>query len=119
MHQLVRQSVEVIKAYCQALKEAGAIILMICEHAVQMMSPKHVKESSMMASFVTCSWSFVCSHHTHVMNLDNLRCPVNIVRLFQLTLKYLPAPAVKAQYHTGQKWLQLFLNRAGLPAMRQ
>lgn len=47
VHQLVRQSVEVIKAYCQALKDAGATILMICEHDVQMMSPKHVKEFSL------------------------------------------------------------------------
>lgn len=43
VHQLVGKSVEVIKAYSQALKDAGATILVICEHDVQMMGPKHVK----------------------------------------------------------------------------
>lgn len=46
VHRLVSKSVEVIKAYGQALKEAGATIFVICEHDVQMMSPKHVKAFS-------------------------------------------------------------------------
>jgi len=47
VHQLVSRSVDVIKAYGQALKEAGATVFVICEHDVQMMSPKHVKEFSL------------------------------------------------------------------------
>ena len=47
VHELVRKSVEVIIAYSQALKDAGATVLCICEHDVQMMSPKHVKEFSL------------------------------------------------------------------------
>ena len=46
VHQLVSKSVEVIIAYGQALKEAGATIQVICEHDTQMMSPKHVKAFS-------------------------------------------------------------------------
>ena len=33
-----------IKAYGQALKDAGATVFVICEHDVQMLSPKHVRE---------------------------------------------------------------------------
>ena len=47
VHQLVRKSVAIIKAYGQALKEAGATIFVICEHDTQMMSPKHVKDFSL------------------------------------------------------------------------
>ncbi len=47
VHQLVSEATEVIKAYAQALKEAGATIFVICEHDVQMMSPKHVKAFSL------------------------------------------------------------------------
>lgn len=47
VHRLVSKSVEIIKAYGQALKEAGATVYAICEHDVQMMSPKHVKEFSL------------------------------------------------------------------------
>ena len=46
VHQLVSKSVEVIVAYGQALKEAGATIFVICEHDTQMMSPRHVKAFS-------------------------------------------------------------------------
>jgi uroporphyrinogen decarboxylase len=46
VHQLLRKSVEIIVAYGKALKEAGATIFVICEHDVQMMSPKHVTEYS-------------------------------------------------------------------------
>ncbi len=44
VHELIAKSVEVIKAYGQALKDAGATIFVICEHDVQMLSPKHVRE---------------------------------------------------------------------------
>jgi uroporphyrinogen decarboxylase len=47
VHQLVSQATDVIVAYAQALKEAGATIFVICEHDVQMMSPKHIKEFSL------------------------------------------------------------------------
>jgi len=46
VHQLIAKSVEVIRAYGHALKDAGATIFVICEHDVQMMSPKHVKAYS-------------------------------------------------------------------------
>ncbi|MFW9874418.1 MAG: uroporphyrinogen decarboxylase family protein [Candidatus Thorarchaeota archaeon] len=44
IHQLINKAVKVIKAYIQALKDAGAQILVICEHDVQMISPKYIKE---------------------------------------------------------------------------
>ena len=47
VHELVGRSVVVIKAYGQALREAGATIFAICEHDAQMMSPKHVKAFSL------------------------------------------------------------------------
>lgn len=47
VHALVGKATEVIKAYGQALKEAGATVFVICEHDVQMMSPKHIKEFSL------------------------------------------------------------------------
>jgi uroporphyrinogen decarboxylase len=47
VHQLVSKTVDVIRAYAVALKEAGATIFVICEHDVQMMSPNHVKEFSL------------------------------------------------------------------------
>lgn len=47
MHRLVSKSVEVITAYGRALRDAGATIFAICEHDVQMMSPKHVKAFSL------------------------------------------------------------------------
>jgi uroporphyrinogen decarboxylase len=47
VHRLVSKSVEVIIAYGQALKDAGATVFVICEHDVQMMSPKHVKAFSL------------------------------------------------------------------------
>ena len=43
VHELISKAVEVIKAYGQALKDAGATIFVICEHDVQMLSPKHVR----------------------------------------------------------------------------
>jgi len=47
VHDLVDRATNVIAAYAMALKEAGATIFVICEHDVQMMSPKHVKEFSL------------------------------------------------------------------------
>jgi len=47
VHRLVRKSVEVIRAYGQALKDAGATVFVICEHDTQMMSPRHVKAFSL------------------------------------------------------------------------
>lgn len=47
IHHLVGRSVEIIKAYAQALKDAGATIFVVCEHDVQMMSPRHVKAFSL------------------------------------------------------------------------
>ena len=47
VHELVRRSTQVIRAYGQALKEAGATIFVICEHDYQIMSPKHVKQFSL------------------------------------------------------------------------
>ncbi len=46
IHQLVSKSVSVIKAYIKMMKEAGASILVICEHDNQMIAPKYVKEFS-------------------------------------------------------------------------
>ncbi len=47
VHQLVDKATDVIAAYAEALKQAGATIFVICEHDVQMMSPKHIKEFSL------------------------------------------------------------------------
>jgi len=47
VHELVSRATDVIAAYAQALKDAGATIFVICEHDVQMMSPKHVKTFSL------------------------------------------------------------------------
>ena len=47
VHDLVDRATNVIAAYAEALKEAGATIFVICEHDVQMMSPKHVKTFSL------------------------------------------------------------------------
>ncbi|MFW9969533.1 MAG: uroporphyrinogen decarboxylase family protein [Candidatus Odinarchaeota archaeon] len=44
VHNLIKLAVQVIKAYIIALKEAGAQILIICEHDIQMISPKYIKE---------------------------------------------------------------------------
>ncbi len=46
VHELVGKSVEVGIAYSKALKDAGATILMICEHDTQMMGPTHVGDFS-------------------------------------------------------------------------
>ena len=45
-HKLVQRATAVSRAYAQKLKEAGATILMICEHDTQMMSPKHTLQYS-------------------------------------------------------------------------
>jgi len=47
VHRLVEGATAVIRAYAEALKDAGATIFVICEHDVQMMSPKHVKAFSL------------------------------------------------------------------------
>lgn len=47
VHELVSKATDVIVAYGQALKEAGATIFVICEHDVQMMSPRHIKAFSL------------------------------------------------------------------------
>lgn len=47
VHQLVDRATDVIVAYAQALKDAGATLFVICEHDVQMMSPKHIREFSL------------------------------------------------------------------------
>ncbi len=46
-HELVRYSVSVIKDYIKALKEAGATVLVVCEHDFQMLKPEHIKEFSL------------------------------------------------------------------------
>lgn len=46
VHELLTRSVGIIEAYGRALKEAGATIFVVCEHDVQMMSPRHVKQYS-------------------------------------------------------------------------
>jgi len=45
-HSLVKKATAVSRAYAQELKQAGATILMICEHDTQMMSPRHTLEYS-------------------------------------------------------------------------
>lgn len=47
VHKLISYSVSVIKAYIKALKDAGAEILVICEHDVQLISPNFAKEFSL------------------------------------------------------------------------
>jgi MtaA/CmuA family methyltransferase len=46
IHQLVSKSVSMIKAYVKMLKEAGASILVICEHDLQLIAPQYVKKFS-------------------------------------------------------------------------
>ncbi len=47
-HQLVSRATAVSRAYARKLREAGATVLMICEHDTQMMSPKHTREYSIL-----------------------------------------------------------------------
>jgi uroporphyrinogen-III decarboxylase len=47
VHQLIKRSTQVIKAYIKILKDVGAQILVICEHDAQMLSPNYVKEFSL------------------------------------------------------------------------
>jgi uroporphyrinogen decarboxylase len=47
VHRLINKSVQLIKTYISALKGAGAQILVLCEHDIQMFSPIHVKEFSL------------------------------------------------------------------------
>ncbi|RNC28545.1 MAG: Uroporphyrinogen decarboxylase [Candidatus Dichloromethanomonas elyunquensis] len=44
MHALIQKSTEVVNAYAQALKEAGASFLVICEHDLQMFAPATMTE---------------------------------------------------------------------------
>ncbi|MFX1457104.1 MAG: uroporphyrinogen decarboxylase family protein [Promethearchaeota archaeon] len=44
IHKLINIAVQVIKSYIQQLKDAGAQILIICEHDIQLISPKYIKE---------------------------------------------------------------------------
>jgi uroporphyrinogen decarboxylase len=44
---LVGKAVKIIKAYIQALRDAGANILVICEHDIQMIPPQYVEEFSL------------------------------------------------------------------------
>jgi MtaA/CmuA family methyltransferase len=46
-HELVRYSVSVIKDYIKSLKEAGASVLVVCEHDFQMLKPEQIKELSL------------------------------------------------------------------------
>ncbi|MFX1490358.1 MAG: uroporphyrinogen decarboxylase family protein, partial [Promethearchaeota archaeon] len=47
IHELIIKATKVIKAYIKALRDAGAQILVICEHDVQMVSPGLVKKLSL------------------------------------------------------------------------
>jgi uroporphyrinogen decarboxylase len=47
VHRLISNSVSLIKAYIKALRNAGAEILVICEHDIQMISPNFAKEFSL------------------------------------------------------------------------
>jgi uroporphyrinogen decarboxylase len=44
VHKLVSKTVDIIRAWALLLKGAGATILCICEHDVQMLSPRHFRE---------------------------------------------------------------------------
>jgi uroporphyrinogen decarboxylase len=44
---LIRKSVEIIRAYGEELRKAGATIFVLCEHDVQMFSPTDFKELSL------------------------------------------------------------------------
>ncbi|HBY98677.1 MAG: uroporphyrinogen decarboxylase family protein [Ardenticatenaceae bacterium] len=85
VHRLVGKATEVIQAYAEALKAAGATIFVICEHDVQMMSPKHIKEFSLdylpaLLSIYDYTILHVCGDVTphlaanasHLKNLDGL-----------------------------------------------
>jgi uroporphyrinogen-III decarboxylase len=47
-HSLVKKSVMIIKEYIKVLKEAGATVLVICEHDFQMLKPELIKEFSLL-----------------------------------------------------------------------
>lgn len=47
VHQLISRGVQIIKSYIKTLKDAGAQILIICEHDIQMLSPNLIKEFSL------------------------------------------------------------------------
>jgi len=46
-HLLVKKSIEIIKEYIKLLKEAGASILVLCEHDYQLLKPQQVEEFSL------------------------------------------------------------------------
>jgi uroporphyrinogen decarboxylase len=46
-HEIVKYSVSTIKDYIKALKDAGATVLVVCEHDFQMLKPAHIKEYSL------------------------------------------------------------------------
>ena len=46
-HELIKYSVSIIKDYIKNLKEAGATVLVVCEHDFQMLKPKQIKEFSL------------------------------------------------------------------------
>jgi uroporphyrinogen decarboxylase len=46
-HELVKYSVSIIKDYIKNLREAGATVLVICEHDFQLLKPVHIKEFSL------------------------------------------------------------------------
>ena len=45
-HHIVKKSIEIIKEYIKMLKEAGASILVLCEHDYQLVKPQQVQEFS-------------------------------------------------------------------------
>ncbi|MFW9878811.1 MAG: uroporphyrinogen decarboxylase family protein [Candidatus Thorarchaeota archaeon] len=47
IHHLIKRATHIIKAYIKALKDAGAHILIICEHDIQMLSPNLVQKFSL------------------------------------------------------------------------
>ena len=46
-HHLVKKSIEIIRKYIKLLKEAGASILVLCEHDYQLLKPQQVKDFSL------------------------------------------------------------------------
>ncbi|MFW9878459.1 MAG: uroporphyrinogen decarboxylase family protein, partial [Candidatus Thorarchaeota archaeon] len=80
IHELIIKATKVIKAYIKALRDAGAHILVICEHDIQMVSPGLVKKLSldyMSEIFKVYNYNILhmCGKVTHhiKVNADHLK----------------------------------------------
>ncbi|MFX1480612.1 MAG: uroporphyrinogen decarboxylase family protein [Promethearchaeota archaeon] len=74
VHLLISRAVRIIKSYIKALKDAGAQILIICEHDIQLISPNLVIEFSLkympeILKIYDYNILHICGKVTHHLNV--------------------------------------------------